>query len=80
MIVADLWLINQTEFSTISAYPNFVCFLKEGSVKGTNSSDGLVWYFCVYILFHICVWIDFIFLHIQLQRGFTYEKSFDMCL
>ena len=42
----------------------------------------MCWYICSQIVcccFYICVWLDFFF-WIWLERGFTYETIFEMCI
>ena len=49
----DLLLTNHTEHLTILACPSLICFLHRGSIE----------HLClvlVYVLFYICVWIEFV--------------------
>ena len=63
--------------SLIPARPSFMCSFKQSNIERTHSSTTTksVWYLCIYDLFYFFARIGF---RHWLEKGFMYEKSFEM--
>ena len=65
------------EWSTILAHPCLTCSFNWGNIERTNSMKICVWCLCMYAVFYVCAGIGFVD---WLEKGFTFEKSSEVCI
>ena len=56
-----------------------VIFFNKNNIEGTNSSKNVVRCLCTYVLFYICVWLNFLD-HVSWERVRTWEKFWNVHL